>query len=77
METLPSSKLIALVLQFMLGAKGRGRAQSFVFTFTEYLNRAVSICQLLQQIFQKNVLFVWSRPKMLTNTNDKDVFQPS
>ena len=47
--------------------KGRDCAQSFVLMFTltfEYLNRNVSIGQLLQHISKSIVVFARSRPKM-------------
>ena len=44
-----------------------------VHTTTEYLNRNVSIGQLLQHISKSIVVCARSRPKMLTKTYNKEV----
>ena len=65
-----------MVLQFMLEAPRPCKILCFsVRTTVEYLNRYVSIGQLLQHISESIVVCARSRPKMLTKTYYKEVYQ--
>ena len=67
-----------MVLQFMLEGPRPCTILCFnVLTRVEYLNRNVSIGQLLQHISKSIVVCVLSRPKMLTKTYKKEVCQAS
>ena len=67
-----------MVLKFML--EGPPPCTILCFndhTTDEYLNKNVSIGQLLQHIPNSIVVCAGSRPKMLTKTYNKDVCQVS
>ena len=72
----PSMK--TMVLQFMLEGPRPCSILCFnVHTTVEYLNRNVSIGQLLQHIPNSIVVCAGSRPKRQTKTYNKDVCQIS
>ena len=70
--------LRTMVLQFMLEGSRPCTILCFnVRTSVEYLNRNVSIGQLLQHIPTPIVVCAGSRPKWLTKTYNKEVCQVS
>ena len=67
-----------VVLQFMLeGPRPCTFLYFNVHTMAEYLNRKVSVGQLLQHISKSIVVCARSMPKMLTKTYNKEVCQAS
>ena len=67
-----------VVLQFMLEGPRPCTILYFnVHAMAEYLNRKVSVGQLLQHISKFIVVFARSMPKMLTKTYNKEVCQAS
>ena len=74
----PSHENNAVVLQFMLEGPRHCTILCFiVHTTVEYLNKNVSIGQLLQHILNSIVVCVGSRAKKQTKTYNKDVCQVS
>ena len=72
-ETLPCSQLITMVLQFRLEGPRPCTILCYYGHITaEYFNRNVSIGQFLQHISKSIVVRARSRPKMLTETYNKE-----